>query len=129
LEVAEKKRDNAAPELGLVTAQTGERTVVRRVIAGSAAYAAGLDYNDELLALNGNRVRSSDLSERLKDYKPEDKVTLTVFRDDQLRHFEVTLQAPAPDYQVQRVKEPTALQKKIYSSWLHAEWPEEKTTK
>jgi predicted metalloprotease with PDZ domain len=127
LEVTERKRDDAAPDLGLVTAQTGERTVVQRVIAGSAAYAAGLDYNDELLALNGNRVRSSDLNERLKDYQPGDKVTLTVFRDEQLRHFEVTLQAPAPAYQVQRVKEPTALQKKIYSSWLNAEWPEEKT--
>jgi predicted metalloprotease with PDZ domain len=129
LEVVEKKRDNAAPNLGIITAATGERTIVRRVTAGSAAYIAGLDLGDELLALNGKRVRSSDLNERLKDYKPGDKVTLTVFREEQLRQFEATLQAPAPEYQVQRVKAPNALQKKIYASWLNAEWPEEKTEK
>ncbi len=126
LEVVETKRDNAAPDLGILVASAGERSIIRRVIAGSAAQAAGLDLGDELLALNGKRVRSNDLNERLKDYKVGDKVTLTVFRDEQLRQIEVTLQAPAPDYEVQRVKEPSALQKKIYTSWLGAEWPEEK---
>jgi len=127
LEVIEKKRDNVAPDLGILVVPTGERSIIRRVTAGSAAQAAGLDLGDELLALNGKRVRSSDLNERLKDYKPDDKVKLTVFRDEQLREFEITLQAAAPDYQVQRVKEPNALQKKIYSLWLGSEWPEEKT--
>jgi len=127
LEVAEKKRDNVAPDLGILVVSASERSIIRRVTAGSAAQVAGLDLGDELLALNGKRVRSSDLNERLKDYKPDDKVKLTVFRDEQLREFEITLSAPAPDYQVQRVKEPNALQKKIYRSWLGAEWPEEKT--
>lgn len=127
LEVSEKKRENAPPELGMSVAPAGERSIVRRVAAGSAAYNAGLDLGDELLALNGKRVRSSDLNERLKDYKPGDKVTLTVFRDEALRQFEVTLQAAAPEYRVQRAETPTALQKKIYNSWLNAEWPEEKT--
>ena len=72
-------------------------------------------------------MRSNDLNERLKDFKPGDKVTLTVFRDEELRQFEVTSQAAAPEYQVQRGNSPTALQKKIYNSWLNAEWPEEKT--
>jgi predicted metalloprotease with PDZ domain len=127
LEVVEKKRDNAAPDLGILVASAGERSIIRRVTAGSPAQVAGLDLEDELLALNSKRVRSSDLNERLKDYQPGDKVTLTVFRDEQLRDFEITLSAPALDYQVQRVKEPGDLQKKIYSSWLGAEWPEEKS--
>ena len=126
LEVLEKKRDNAAPDLGMLVAPTGERSIIRRVNAGSAAQAAGLDLGDELLALNGKRVRSSELNDRLKDFKPGDKITLTVFRDEQLRQFEVTLSAPASDYQVQRVKAPTELQKKIYQSWLGIEWPAEK---
>lgn len=126
LEVLEKKRDNAAPDLGMLVAPTGERSIIRRVNAGSAAQAAGLDLGDELLALNGKRVRSSDLNDRLKDFKPGDKITLTVFRDEQLRQFEVALSAPVSDYQVQRVKAPTELQKKIYQSWLGVEWPAEK---
>jgi predicted metalloprotease with PDZ domain len=126
LEVVEKDKDGQV-DLGISLSPASERAIVRRVTAGSAAYAAGLDLGDELLALNDVRVRANDLSERLKEYKPGDKVTLTVFRNDQLRQFEITLQAAAPDYQVQRVAKPSALQKKIYSSWLNAEWPEEKT--
>jgi len=128
LEVIEKKRDNAAPDLGMLMVPTGERSIIRRVNAGSAAQVAGLDLGDELLALNGKRVRSSDLNDRLKDFTPGAKVTLTVFREEQLRQITVTLPAPAPapDYQVQRVKAPTELQKKIYQSWLGAEWPVEK---
>jgi predicted metalloprotease with PDZ domain len=79
LEVTEKKSDKAAPDLGIAVTFTGERSIIRRVTAGSAAYAASLDQGDELLALNGVRVRASDLNDRLKDFKPGDKVTLTVF--------------------------------------------------
>ena len=127
LEVVEKKHAHGAPDLGITVVPSGERSIIRRVTAGSAAQAAGLELDDELLALNGRRVRSNDLNDRLKDYKPGDRVKLTVFREEQLREFEVKLAPPAPDYQVLRVKEPNALQKKIYGSWLGAAWPEEKT--
>jgi len=125
LEVIEKE-NKEKPEMGIMTAMIGDKTVVRRVIAGSAAHAAGLDRDDEILALNGSRVRHSDLESRLADFKVGDKITLTVFRDDQLRNFEVTLRAPVvPEYKVTRRKEANSLRKKIYSSWLGAEWPPE----
>jgi predicted metalloprotease with PDZ domain len=125
LEVIEKTKTDK-PEMGIMTAMSGDKTVVRRVSAGSAAHAAGLDRDDEILALNGSRVRHSDLESRLADFKVGDKITLSVFRDDQLRNFEVTLRAPVvPDYKVTRRKEANSLQRKIYSSWLGAEWPEE----
>lgn len=126
LEVAEKEDKENKARLGMITANVNDRTMVRGVSAGSAAYLAGIDRNDELLALNGIRVRHSDLEARLLDFKPGDEVTLTIFRDDQLRQVEVTLQPSLPEYQVTRVKEPNELQKKIYCSWLGEEWPEEK---
>jgi predicted metalloprotease with PDZ domain len=125
LEVIEKEDKKNKPSLGIDTGAVGEKTMVRRVDAGSAAYNAGINRDDELLALNGVRVRNSDLNDRLADFKPGDKVTLTIFRDDALRNVEVTLQTSAPDYEVVRIKEATALQKKIYSTWFGAEWPEE----
>jgi predicted metalloprotease with PDZ domain len=128
LEVTEKEDKKNKPSLGITTAAVGDRTVIRRVAAGSSAYAAGIDRNDELLALNGVRVRHSDLESRLSDFKAGDKVSLTIFRDDQLRQVDVTLQPSLPEYQVTRVKVPTELQKKIYGSWLGTEWPEEKAS-
>jgi predicted metalloprotease with PDZ domain len=48
-----------------------------------------------------------------------DIVKLTVFRDDQLREFTITLQLPEvfPSKLV-RVEKPSSLQRAIFSSWL-----------
>lgn len=65
------------------------------------------------------------LESRLAQFKPGDKIKLTLFRDDELREFEVTLQAAqTPEVSVQLVEQPTDLQKKIYASWMAAPWPE-----
>ncbi len=110
--------------LGVGTSDAGGRTTINRVGAGSPAYAAGLDVGDELLALNGLRVRSSDLGERIAAFKAGDKVSVTVFRDDHLRTISVTLKtSPLQSYKVVRLEQPTDLQKRIYESWLGSAWP------
>lgn len=109
--------------LGMMTADRENRTHVMGVTAGSAAYEAGVDIGDEVVALNGLRVRTSDLPDRLADCKPGDKVKLTVFRRDRLREFEITLRLQdVPSYRVTKVEQPTPLQKSIFESWLKTTW-------
>jgi predicted metalloprotease with PDZ domain len=109
--------------LGMRTADRENRTRVVGVTAGSAAYDAGIDIGDEIVALNGLRVRTSDLQDRLADYKPEDKVKLTVFRRDRLRDFDITLKLQTvPSYKVTKVEKPTPEQKSIFESWLKTTW-------
>jgi predicted metalloprotease with PDZ domain len=109
--------------LGMRTADHENRTRVMSVTAGSPAYDAGVDIGDEIVALNGLRVRTSDLPDRLADYKPGDKVKLTVFRRDRLREFDITLALQrVPSYKVTRVEQPTPLQKAIFESWLKITW-------
>ena len=111
------------PWLGVATNDMGGRTRIVRVVAGSPAYKAGLDIDDELLALNGMRVRSSDLGDRVTELKAGSNITLTVFRGDALREFTVTLENnPSPEIKVTKVADPTELQKSIYSSWLGQPW-------
>jgi predicted metalloprotease with PDZ domain len=111
--------------LGVNTREQNGAAYVQSLMAGSPAYEAGVNTGDEIVALNGVRVRASQLEARLADYKPGDKVKLTLFRDEQLRELEVTLQPPqAPEVSVQLVEQPTDLQKKIYASWMAAPWPE-----
>lgn len=118
LELQEKSPDKK-PWLGLFTNDDGDKTKVSRVIAGSPAYEAGLDIDDEILALNGYQVRSGSLSSRIAEMKAGDKVELTVFREERLREFEITLQNPAVTLQrIMKVEKPTPLQKKIYGFWL-----------
>jgi len=111
------------PWLGMQTTERENRTRVTSVLAGSPAYDAGVDIGDEVVALNGLRVRTGDLQDRLADYKPGDKVRLTLFRRDRLREFDITLRLQdVPPYWVSRVEQPTPLQKSIFESWLKTTW-------
>ncbi len=109
--------------LGAVIRDEEGKTRVTRIVADSPAYEAGLDVGDEIVALNGYRMQSNDITDRVAEMKPGEKVTLTIFREDQLRNIEITLKLQdVPPYRVTRMKEVTDLQKRIYESWLHAEW-------
>ena len=111
------------PWLGAQAYDQNGRTMVRAILAGSPAYDAGLDIGDELLAINGRRVRSSELQDRVAEFKAGDKVKVTFFRDDVLRELEVTLRLQdVPSYKVVKSANPTPLQKSIYESWLKARW-------
>lgn len=117
------KDSERKPWLGMQTADRDNRTRVMGVVAGSPAYDAGVDIGDEVVALNGLRVRASDLPERIAEMKPGDKVRLTVFRRDRLREIDITLRLQdVPVYKVTKVERPTPLQKAIYESWLNTKW-------
>ncbi|MSO46063.1 MAG: M61 family peptidase [Acidobacteria bacterium] len=70
--------------LGMSTRNDGGRLVVSQVRRGTPAYDAGLNVDDEILAMNGFRVRADQLAARLERYTPGDKVALLVARRDQL---------------------------------------------
>lgn len=109
--------------LGLNTSDQNGTARVWGVIAGSPAYDARLDIGDEILAINGRRVRSSELTDRIAEFKPGDKVKITVFRDNKLRDFEATLRLQdVPAYKAIKTTNPTPLQKSIFESWLSTRW-------
>lgn len=117
-------RDSARKaSLGASISDRGGMAQVSRVVAGSPAAEAGLDVGDEVIAFNGYRMRANDINERVGEMKPGEVVTLTVFRSDRLREFEITLRLQdVPPYRVTKTKEPTDLQKKIYEAWLEDKW-------
>ncbi|MCX6132290.1 MAG: PDZ domain-containing protein [Ignavibacteriales bacterium] len=111
------------PWLGAMTFDQAGRTMIRGIITGSPAYDAGLDIGDEILAINSRRVRNSDLPDRVAEFKPGEKVKVTLFREDALREFDVTLRLQdVPPYKVVKTANPTPLQKSIYESWLKTKW-------
>lgn len=68
--------------------------VVTDVLEGGAAKAAGVKVGDIITKLNGNPVTTSpELQEQIAKYKPNDKITITVKRDNKDLTLNATLKA------------------------------------
>ncbi|MGH8530084.1 MAG: M61 family metallopeptidase [Nevskiales bacterium] len=84
-------------ELGLRLANERGRSIITQVLAGGPAQIAGLHPGDELLALDGLRCESVDLTPRLLGRQAGEKLQLQVFRRDELQSFTLTLAPKALD--------------------------------
>jgi S1-C subfamily serine protease len=68
--------------------------VVTDVVEGGAAKAAGIKVGDILTKINGAAVTSSpELQEQIAKYKPNDKITITLKRDNKDLTLNATLKA------------------------------------
>jgi predicted metalloprotease with PDZ domain len=111
------------PWFGLETRMEGSRLVVRQVIAGSPAYRAGITIGDELIAMDGHRMRSETLPLVTEGVAMGATVELVLLRDDLLRSISVTLDQPAPQaYVVRRAEHPTPAQRETFESWVGVPW-------
>jgi predicted metalloprotease with PDZ domain len=82
--------------LGMSTRNIDGRVVVTQVRRGTPAFEAGLNVDDEILAMNGFRVRADQLAARLGQYRLGDAVALLVARRDALRTIEAVFGAEPP---------------------------------
>jgi predicted metalloprotease with PDZ domain len=95
------------------------------VLAGSPAMDAGLYAEDEVLALDGEKVDAAGLLSRCEERAPGTRATVHVFRRDRLMEVSVTLGArPADAVWLARVEKPTDAQKASYQKWMGASWEE-----
>ncbi len=83
--------DSAPPFIGGGTRNDNGRLVITSVRRGTPGIDAGLNVDDEIIAIDDVRVRADGLAARLAQYRPGDKVTLLVARRDRLMRLNVTL--------------------------------------
>lgn len=95
------------------------RLVISRVTRGTAAYTGGLNAEDELLGINGFRVRKNAEVTRLLDMaQPGDQIEVLVSRDSKLLAFTLTLAANTNvRYQLAPKEQMTAGQQKLFNGW------------
>jgi predicted metalloprotease with PDZ domain len=107
------------PNLGIKVKAEAGTTQIAFVAADGPACETNLDAGDELLALDGWRVTADQFETRLQDYQAGDRVTLSVFHQDQLCHHPITLGDPLPTaYRLTQCKSPTPAQKALLAGWL-----------
>ncbi len=95
-------RDGDAPDLlrketdqrlglGVCAKPSMKGLEIMEVIHDGSADRAGLNPGDVLIALGGLRIDQSGLSKRLERFNAGEIVSVAVFRDDELKEFDVTL--------------------------------------
>lgn len=95
------------------------RVMISSVASGSPAQKAGLEPEDELVAIEGMRVTAEQATNLPAYYEPGEKVTVTVFHQDLLVTRTVEFAPPQPDsFKIQPLTDPTPDQKRLYEGWL-----------
>jgi predicted metalloprotease with PDZ domain len=105
--------------LGATTRNDAGRLVVSQVRRETPGHAAGLNVDDEILAIDDVRVRAEGLIGRLDQYRPGDRVSVLAARRDRLLRLDVTLGAePGRAWRLEPAPNATDEQKKRLSAWI-----------
>ncbi|MEM8779992.1 MAG: M61 family metallopeptidase [Cyanobacteria bacterium P01_G01_bin.49] len=111
--------EQETPYLGTRVQSENGQEIIKFVEAESPAALAGIDSGDELLAIDGIRVTADQLNERLKDYQTGDIIQVTVFHQDELKTFSISLDNPQPSrYEVVQFDNPSTEQTQNLAGWL-----------
>jgi predicted metalloprotease with PDZ domain len=105
--------------LGIRTVASGPGARVTHVLQGTPAHDAGLNAGDEIIALDGLRAAHADIPARLRHRDEGEKVTISLFRREELLTVEVPLgEQPAPKLRLVAVDYLDSRQQEAYSGWL-----------
>ena len=104
--------------LGFTLGNEAGRMMIRKVVEDSPAWKAGLNVEDELLAIDGFRVESS-VPAYLSEKIPGDRIVCTVSRNGILQDLQVTVGFTPPRIKELRlVNEPSTDQQQVLEKWL-----------
>ena len=109
----------ARPYIGGGTRNDAGRLIVTSVRRGTPGIEAGLNVDDEIIAIDDVRVRADGLAARLDQYKPGDKVAVTVARRDRIMKLDLTLGAdPGRPWRLEPLPTATAEQKARLTAYM-----------
>ena len=118
--------DSQTPEaskkawVGVTAEETSGRFVITKVLRDAPAFKAGLNPDDEILAIDGYRVTAKQWESRLKQYRPGDSVDVLIARREHIETIRIVLgEEPANTWKLSVLDEPSEAQKQRLSDWLH----------
>ncbi len=98
------------------------KLMIRSLPSDSPAYQQGLNTGDEIVAIEGNRASKQFLDYAVGEKKPGDRLKITIFRFDELKEIEITLEGRAnPNYRLLAVIDPSEDQKRLYKQFFGAD--------
>jgi predicted metalloprotease with PDZ domain len=105
--------------LGVTTKVDNGRLIVTQIPRHTPAWQAGVNVDDEFLAIDEYRVRPEQWASRLEQYRPGDQVSLLVARRDRLLRLPTTFaEEPPKRWKLEVHPEASAAQRTRCASWL-----------
>lgn len=116
LKLVENSSNVQQVALGL-TFNKDNKSIIKSVSRGSAAWDDGLNVNDEILAINGERVL--DAAVFVSKYKSGDQLDFLINRDGIIKNIKVSLKpSPLKSFSIEKETNQTAAQKVVLAKWL-----------
>ncbi|MBC5775878.1 M61 family metallopeptidase [Pontibacter sp. KCTC 32443] len=102
---------------------TAEQTIKVTAVAPASPAFNTLSIDDELIALNGRKLEQN-LQHLLQQHPSPETITLTLFRDKQIRQVILipTSQGYYPKYTIEKRPDANATEKENFKHWLHQEF-------
>ncbi len=105
--------------IGSDSSATEGRLLVRRVYRGSPSDLAGLNVDDELVALDGFRLTADAWPDRLGMYQPGQELELLISRRGRIKQLTICLgRKPAHNWQLEVDPAATSTSKETLNQWL-----------
>jgi len=118
LRLVDKNAGQTKTFLGANTSAASGKLLVTSVSRDSPAWNNGINVNDELIAINGDRI-DTNLNALLALYQPQDKVKITVSRAGELLDLDVTLaNDPTVNFALEKLPNSTPEQEVVLQKWL-----------
>ena len=118
----EKKEDDMSLPiafLGLNFDKSSNDLIVSKVLRETPVYKAGLNAQDELIAIDDIRVKKSDFDKRMKAYRPNTEVELLISRRGRLISLKATtIEKPLKDWKLKELKDSSEEQQVNLEKWL-----------
>ena len=103
--------------LGINTSNVSGKLMVTAISNVSAAYAAGLNVNDEIIAIDN--YRTDEILKATVNKKPGEAITLLVARDGLIKKVSFVLTKNANvKYKLEKLTEQTPAQEIIFKAWI-----------
>jgi predicted metalloprotease with PDZ domain len=118
-----KEDEPPAGWLGVSLKDDGGRARITTVLDGGPGRRAGLSPDDELVALDGQRVNFADVSKALQRYPPGSPVEVTVFRRGYLTSLPLeTGKVPPEKMLIVPLDDAPPLARRVHEGWLGVPW-------
>lgn len=120
-ELVDLNRDSQALSLGVRTANQEGRIVIKHVERGSGGWDAGLNVEDELIAINGNRMdtEGKELEFIVQNGAPDEVVDVLVARDGLIRTVHTPLRRSAKQqWSIQEKADATTAERELGEVWI-----------